>query len=956
MNADKVDDYELKELSYKMPDIALPDLNITEDVKNEMDAIEIDSLSSLGEASEQEVSIQSSASCLNEVFKDNGLTAERLFNTSSDNNDVVQSVLRGEAVTDDQFSNEDVQITSISHAISPKTRSSKEIQITGERMTKFVQGFFSKKAWGKAVNTYILPAHSRQKCTLLSTSEVTPRGNYSFWQSFSREVTRNRNIDIDTIKTCAEGYIDKISTITELFPDRLTWDCQDTLATSLWPRDGPYDKKSCFPINTRAFGNCFPCAISRLVTGTQNHHKELRMRMTIEGALHREWYKDHHNLALSLPHLETGKSLPEQYANFSGTNMDCINDCYDRELVRCFKLGESCGLWQIHHMASVIGRPIISVFPEFDDLEDTAPLRFYHNRTISPRLEEDRNNTPVVVMWTKSAPNTDVTANHFVPVVRNSPIAEVIYKPATADCEPAECQHINHERKLMTSTTSARSSCTSATQAQIHNLIDMGKGKKNKQVLAKSSSHGTTAQASEKKAPKPKQVPASSRFRGKTEKLTGQLKTQKSIPIKKETPKPQKVPVSIGFRGKTEKLTGQLKTQKSIPIKKETPQPKRVPVSSGLCGKTEKLTGQLKTQKSITIEKEELNPGKVSDSSCSSSTISTRSKPKPLLKKHQSGVMPRALKTKNLPFTSSSNTISKSKGNERLKNIIQRLHSGQNVKTKLHKSTPSTNYGHTYEPGLFTATPGYRIQQNVNERERNLSMAKLNQKYLQESKKPDASTHEVSAPKVDANKSAESTPTETDKLKSELVTPVKPDASTPGVSAPKADANKSAESTPIEADELKSELVTPVKPDASTPGVSAPKADANQSAESTPNDTTPPQFALVAPPEGEKSMITDVSTPEFDANKSVELTNADEWREPAGYSTSRYDDDLSPEVSQIQIDTNMLDALATKIKAERSEAREGVLELSTLYQLDKNAQKSLDTLADLAADGETKRM
>ena len=69
--------------------------------------------------------------------------------------------------------------------------------------------------------------------------------------------------------------------------------------------------------------------------------------------------------------------------------------------------------------ASVLGWPIISVFPQFNDMADEASLHYYYNRMIFPRNEEDRSNLKVVIMWIKASPFSQSSlASHFVPVIQ----------------------------------------------------------------------------------------------------------------------------------------------------------------------------------------------------------------------------------------------------------------------------------------------------------------------------------------------------------------------------------------------------------------------------------------------------------------------------------------------------------------------------------------------------------
>ena len=108
------------------------------------------------------------------------------------------------------------------------------------------------------------------------------------------------------------------------------------------------------------------------------------MQMTIEAILHRDWYLQHDNLSVNLAALNTKYKLSEQYALLSGSAAMDFQKAYDLETMWCFTLYEYCSLWQMHQCASVIGRLIVSVFPEFEDIEDKAPLCYFHNRILYP--------------------------------------------------------------------------------------------------------------------------------------------------------------------------------------------------------------------------------------------------------------------------------------------------------------------------------------------------------------------------------------------------------------------------------------------------------------------------------------------------------------------------------------------------------------------------------------------
>ena len=195
---------------------------------------------------------------------------------------------------------------------------------------------------------------------------------------------------------------------------QIDWDYQDSLVHSLWPRDGPFDREEAFEVNTSAHGDCLPYAVSCIVYGTEHCAREIRIRMMAEAILHRDWCLDHNNLAVNLADLHMKYTSPEPYALFLGSAATDYNKAYDLELVWCFSTYEYCGLSQMHQCALIIGRLIISVLPEFEDVKDEAPLHYYHNSMLYPKIEEDRSNVPMIVMWTKASPLSTHIASCFV--------------------------------------------------------------------------------------------------------------------------------------------------------------------------------------------------------------------------------------------------------------------------------------------------------------------------------------------------------------------------------------------------------------------------------------------------------------------------------------------------------------------------------------------------------------
>ena len=69
----------------------------------------------------------------------------------------------------------------------------------------------------------------------------------------------------------------------------------DKRAMTLIPTDFP-NHKDILPINVRADGNCLPHSGNLLTYDNQNHNNEIRSRLAIELAIHRNLYLDEGHL------------------------------------------------------------------------------------------------------------------------------------------------------------------------------------------------------------------------------------------------------------------------------------------------------------------------------------------------------------------------------------------------------------------------------------------------------------------------------------------------------------------------------------------------------------------------------------------------------------------------------------------------------------------------------------
>ena len=84
-----------------------------------------------------------------------------------------------------------------------------------------------------------------------------------------------------------------------------------------------------------------------------------------------------------------------------------------------------------------------SVTLEIEDVEDEAPLCYYHNWTIYPCDIARHGEEPIMIMWSKASPLEEGLhiANHIVPVVRKYPVVCLLFKGELEDGAPTS-EHV----------------------------------------------------------------------------------------------------------------------------------------------------------------------------------------------------------------------------------------------------------------------------------------------------------------------------------------------------------------------------------------------------------------------------------------------------------------------------------------------------------------------------------
>lgn len=235
------------------------------------------------------------------------------------------------------------------------------------------------------------------------------------------------NILLVKMRSCRTfAELEKVCQSTHLLPlGEICGNCYfpqdnvDRTALKLVPNDIPLTKDEAFPVRTSAFGNCFPCALSRIVYGNEHHQEEMRARVVIESVCNKELYLDDNYLARGLSHTFRRNNIAERYCTYSSSyrpnirfTKDNIRNMYEQEVMKLPKHGEFCGIWQFHQAANVLKIPIFSVYPHIQ----LQNLRGDLHRIMYPQEPCDQSQM-CFIMWTQATFKAN-EFNHFVPLVR----------------------------------------------------------------------------------------------------------------------------------------------------------------------------------------------------------------------------------------------------------------------------------------------------------------------------------------------------------------------------------------------------------------------------------------------------------------------------------------------------------------------------------------------------------
>ena len=105
---------------------------------------------------------------------------------------------------------------------------------------------------------------------------------------------------------------------------------------------------------------------------------------------------------------------------------DVCKTSFQRDCLESSVMGTWANMWHVYGLASVLGREIISVYPDFDEARRIRPA---FNCCIQPRIHEiyEQNVCNLTVMWSRIGPplhGSQWKPSHFVACVPSSMVSK----------------------------------------------------------------------------------------------------------------------------------------------------------------------------------------------------------------------------------------------------------------------------------------------------------------------------------------------------------------------------------------------------------------------------------------------------------------------------------------------------------------------------------------------------
>ena len=185
------------------------------------------------------------------------------------------------------------------------------------------------------------------------------------------------------------------------------------------------------PIKTLGDGNCLYRAISILCIGNETLYTELRARTTCELVIHSDFYLCSDKCScLAFDGTLIKDVLALSSLNCPHTaNADICKTAFQLDCLESSVMGTWANMWHVYRLASVLGRQILSVYPDFNETKQMRPA---FNCCVQPRMHKSYENTVsnFTVMWSRIGPPLQRgkwVLNHFVACIPLSMVSKQVH-------------------------------------------------------------------------------------------------------------------------------------------------------------------------------------------------------------------------------------------------------------------------------------------------------------------------------------------------------------------------------------------------------------------------------------------------------------------------------------------------------------------------------------------------
>lgn len=178
-----------------------------------------------------------------------------------------------------------------------------------------------------------------------------------------------------------------------------------------------------YPVIVKSDGDCLPSCGSVFIHGNTEETDEVRLRIVHELCTNDDLYLSDEYLEHQSDNSE--KHLTKSFAMYSDYFVpgvlltdNRIRNIYEAEVMSICTPRTFMGIWQLYALASVLGHPLFSVYPE----RGNPVVRQQLHRIIHPRIQS--SDVKLHIMWTATRddmPDEHWVPNHFVPLLPIAP-------------------------------------------------------------------------------------------------------------------------------------------------------------------------------------------------------------------------------------------------------------------------------------------------------------------------------------------------------------------------------------------------------------------------------------------------------------------------------------------------------------------------------------------------------